>query len=73
MPAPALVRQPTEPFLSWCPRAGPAWKPPRPGAVLRSMPFLRCLPRPQLKRLLAQGSFRGEAGPARLPCWGLLR
>ncbi|PSC75198.1 Sodium hydrogen exchanger 7 [Micractinium conductrix] len=37
---------------------GPVWKPPRPGAVLRSLPFLRCLPRPQLERLLSQGSMR---------------
>ncbi|KAL4437060.1 hypothetical protein ABPG75_004199 [Micractinium tetrahymenae] len=37
---------------------GPVWKPPRPGAVLRSLPFLRCLPRSQLGRLLSQGSVR---------------
>lgn len=62
---------------------GPVWKPPRPGAVLRSLPFLRCLPRPRLERTLAAGRLLGaccsQGGlmflAARLPasCCGIQR
>lgn len=48
--------------LHTLPPPGPVWKPPRPGAVLRCLPFLRCLPRPRLERLLAQGRLLGALG-----------
>lgn len=42
--------------------AGPVWKPPRPRAVLRGLPFMSSLPDALFKAILAAGIIKGECG-----------